>query len=100
MHSADCRQPDLGDEQQNLDSIEAIASNEDLQTCLMHCASEIVNFAHCPEIRFPGLALKLHRGSQLMGLWHAIGMFWSHMSESDYLCLSPQSIIHFLAFMR
>ena len=100
MHSTCSRQLDIDGEQDDQNDIEAIANDNDLQTSLMHCASEIVNFAHSPKIKFPVLTMKLHCGNQLIGLWHAIGIFWGHVSESSYLCSSQQSIADFLAFMR
>ncbi len=81
-------------------ALEVTANDEELQSSLMHCASEIVNFAFCSKLRFPGLTFELRRGDELVRLWQAIGIFWAHMSESTYICLSPQSITDFLAFMR
>ena len=100
MQSDSSRQLDLNEDREEQNSIEAIAKDEDLQTSLMHCASEIVNFAHCSKTRFPILTMELRRGNDLIGLWHAIGFFWIHLSESNPLCPSQQSLGDFLAFMR
>ena len=82
------------------EAVREIAANGSLQLSLLTCAAEVVTFATASHMTFPEVTWKLARLDQVLGLWHAIGLFWSHLSGSGQLSDLPGCVQHFLTFMR
>ena len=82
------------------EAVREIAADESLQLSLLTCAAEVVTFATASHMTFPEVTWKLSRLDQVLGLWHAIGLFWSHLSGSGQHNDLPGCVQHFLTFMR
>ena len=79
---------------------ESLAEDRDLQSALLNCAAELVNFAQDKCHPFPELTCMLGQEVAVIQLWHAAGLFWRHLSNlSPYLPM-PESVADFLAFIR
>ena len=81
-------------------AVTQITLDEGLQLSLLNCAAELVTFALEPEIEFPALTHRLGRMDQALGLWDAVGHFWTHLSAPERSWAAPQSVRNVLTFMR
>lgn len=85
---------------ENVIGLHDIATDKDLQSSLLGCAAEIVNFAHATRISSLHLTRQMGEQRKMLHLWHSVGVFWSYLSGDGCAHTPPTSLANFLAFIR